>query len=67
MLKVALSRIEKGEFGNWGEQANSSKILIFVEQAGFARYLEDFTLVLDHIVAPHRSLLGTAILSDRTA
>jgi hypothetical protein len=40
---------------------------VLVEQTELAGDLEDLALVLDHIVAPHRSRLGTAILSDRTA
>jgi hypothetical protein len=41
--------------------------LVLVEETELAGDLEDLALVLDHIVAPHHSRLGTAILSDRTA
>jgi hypothetical protein len=41
--------------------------LVLVEEIELAGDLEDLALVVDHIVAPHRFLLGTAILSDRTA
>ena len=40
---------------------------VLVEETELAGDLEDLSLVLDHIVAPHRSRLGTAILRDRTA
>jgi hypothetical protein len=40
---------------------------VLVEETELAGDLEDLALVLDHIVAPYRSRLGTAILSDGTA
>jgi hypothetical protein len=40
---------------------------VLVEESELAGDLEDLALVLDHIVAPYRSRLGTAILSDCTA
>ena len=41
--------------------------LVPFEETELAGDLEDLALVLNHFVAPYRSLLGTAILSDRTA
>src|SRR5688572_12814304 len=41
--------------------------LVPFEETELAGDLEDLALVLDHTVGPHRSLLGTAFLSDRTA
>ncbi len=40
---------------------------VLIEETELAGDLEDLALVVDHIVALHRFLLGTAILCDRTA
>src|SRR5215216_2153542 len=43
------------------------QLLILVYQTKLARYLEDLALVVDHIVASHRSRPGPTVLGDRPA